>query len=128
MDSKIGDIVYNAINEAVDGKIKVYPLIQTDENGCLPFIVYRRSGFAPSYTKDLYCKVDDYFYSIAIVSDIYKVGVDLVDKVIDSLTSLTGQTINGKNIGSVQVTNASEICGEDVLFVQNVDFQIKITK
>lgn len=124
----IGDIVFDTLKEATSGKVGVYPIIQTDEKGKLPFIAYRRSGYDPAYTKDLYSKIDTYYYSIAVVSDVYKEGVDLADNIINALIALTGKEVDGKHIQGVQLTNAVETAGEDVLFVQDLDFMIKITR
>jgi hypothetical protein len=123
-----GDIVYDALVEAVGGEIDVYPLVNPDENGKLPFIVYRRSGYSPDYSKGLYAKIDTYYYSIAIVSDKYKDGIEIGDKVINAIMALTGKSIDGKHIQSAEVTNATESVGDDILFVQDIDFQIKITR
>ncbi len=125
---ELGDIIYDTLTEATSGTVGVYPVIQTNENGKLPFIAYRRSGYEPSYTKDLYSKIDTYYYSIAVVSDVYKEGVEIADNIINALIALTGQEVDGKHIQGVQITNATEAAGEDVLFVQDLDFMIKITR
>ena len=124
----IGNIIYNTLVEATEGKLPVYPLINTDENSKLPFIVYRRMGYSPEYSKNLYSKIDTYDYSIAIVSDKYNEGVEVADKVINAIMALTGKEIDGKFIQSSEVTEATETVGDDILFIQDVDFQIKITK
>lgn len=124
----IGNIIYNTLVEATEGKLPVYPLINTDENSKLPFIVYRRMGYSPEYSKGLYSLIDTYNYSIAIVSDKYNEGVEVADKVINTIMALTGKEIDGKFIQSSEVTEATETVGDDLLFIQDIDFQIKITK
>ena len=124
----IGDVIYDTLTAAYSGQTAVYPIIQTDENGKLPFVAYRRTAYEPAYTKDLYSKIDTYYYSIGVVSDIYKEGVELSDKAIDALISLIGTEVNGKLIQDVKITNATESAGEDLLFIQDLDFEIKIKK
>lgn len=124
----LGDIIYETLVQAVEGKYKVYPLINTDENGKLPFIAYRRSGYSPQYSKNLYSGIDTYSYSIAVVSDKYKDGVDIAEKVIDAIMALTGTEVDGKFIQGAEITNATESVGDDILFVQDLDFEIKITR
>lgn len=124
----IGNIIYNTLVEATEGKLPVYPLINTDENSKLPFIVYRRMSYSPEYSKGLYSLIDTYDYSIAIVSDKYNEGVEVADKVINAIMALTGKEIDGKFIQSSEVTEATETVGDDILFIQDLDFQIKITK
>lgn len=124
----LGDIIYDTIVAAVEGKVKVYPLINTDENGKLPFIAYRRSGYSPDYSKNLYSGIDTYSYSIAVVSDKYRDGVELADKVINAIMALTGKEVDGKFIQSAEIFNATESVGDDILFVQDLDFTIKITR
>lgn len=124
----LGDIIYETLVQAVEGKYKVYPLINTDENGKLPFIAYRRSGYMPQYSKNLYSGIDTYSYSIAVVSDKYKDGVDIAEKVIDAIMALTGTEVDGKFIQGAEITNATESVGDDILFVQDLDFEIKITR
>lgn len=124
----IGNIIYNTLVEATEGKLPVYPLINTDENSKLPFIVYIRSGYSPEYSKGLYSLIDTYDYSIAIVSDKYNEGVEIADKVINAIMALTGKAVDGLNIQSAEIFNATETVGDDILFIQDLDFQIKITK
>lgn len=124
----LGDIIYTTLSTATSGQTPIYPLINTDENSKLPFIVYRRMGYFPEYSKSLYSLSDTYTYSIAIVSDKYKEGVDIAENVINAMMALTGKEIDGKFIQSSEVTNATETVGDDILYVQDVDFQIKITR
>lgn len=124
----LGDIIYDTLVQAVEGKYKVFPLFNTDENGKLPFIAYRRSGYSPQYSKNLYSGIDTYSYSIAVVSDKYKDGVDIAEKVIDAIMALTGTEVDGKFIQGAEITNATESVGDDLLFVQDLDFEIKITR
>lgn len=128
MNFNIGDTIYSTLNAEFDGKVKVYPLINTDENAKMPFICYRRSSYLPEYTKNLYSLIDTYHYQISVVSDVYKEGIGIADRVINALMALTGTAVDGKSIQSFEVVNAEETVTEDVLFVQSLDFDIKITK
>lgn len=124
----IGDMIYSTLVEEFNGEVKVYPLINTDERSKLPFICYRRSSYMPEYTKDLYSFIDVYHYEVSVVSDDYKEGINLADRAINALMALNGKSFEGKYIQSLEVTNAEETVTEDVLFVQSLDFDIRITK
>lgn len=124
----IGDIIYDTLTNAFSGKVGVYPIIQADENGKLPFVAYRRSAYEPAYSKDLYSKIDTYYYSVGVVSDKYKEGVDIAEEAINALMSIIGTEVNGHLVQDVKITNATETAGEDLLFVQDLDFAIKVKK
>lgn len=128
MNFNLGDTIYSTLDGEFEGKVKIYPIINTDENAKLPFIAYRRSGYLPEYTKDLYSLLDTYHYQISVVSDVYRKGIEIADRVINSLMALTGTAVDGKIIQSCEVVNADESATEDVLFVQTLDFDIRISK
>lgn len=121
-------MIYSTLVEEFNGEVNVYPLINTDERSKLPFICYRRSSYMPEYTKDLYSFIDVYHYEVSVVSDDYKEGINLADRAINALMALNGKVFDGKHIQSLEVTNAEETVTEDVLFVQSLDFDIRITK
>lgn len=103
---------------------KIFPVL-AKENTTFPFIVYKRSGLIPAYTKDKFSVEDTVFIDIVIVSESYADSLNLAKAVRNSLERKKG-TFAGIEIVDIRLANSDED-GEDV-FLQGLSFEIIIKK
>lgn len=103
---------------------KIFPVL-AKENTTFPFIVYKRSGLIPAYTKDKFSVEDTAFIDIVIVSESYADSLNLAKAVRNSMERKKG-TFAGIEIVDIRLANSDED-GEDV-FLQGLSFEIIIKK
>lgn len=124
--NSIGQHIYSALSEAL--RCKVYPIYavpekkpgsREDDVPC-PFVVYRRSGSNPTYGKDLYAGLNEYYYEIAVVSDKYDETLEIAEKTVNAMHHLS---FGGSGVKTVYLSNASET-NSDALYIQNLSFNI----
>ena len=101
---------------------KIYPISSTHSVQA-PFVVYRRSGFVPLRTKDLYSVGYEIDLDVVVVSDGYDEGVAIADEVIKALEN---KKYKGDEctVESLQLVQAQEDFVEDV-YLQVLSFKIK---
>ncbi len=97
---------------------QIFPII-AEENTTCPFVVYQRINTNFISSKDFIQKNDD-MIEIKVVSDEYKEGVNLAEKICDEML----QQHNNLDIRQIQLNNASEEWNENK-FIQTLTFTIK---
>ncbi len=84
MSLQIGKAIYDILHSNADivAKLqdKIFPLI-SEQNTTFPFIVYRRTGIIPAYTKDRYSVNDSVTVEIIVASEKYNESVEIADLV-----------------------------------------------
>lgn len=98
-------------------KNKIFPLIAVP-NTTFPFLVYRRIGYRPQDNKDYRGEI--VVMEMNIASETYAEGVDVANKVADTLIGKETDLIQDINL-----TNVSELYLQDT-FIQNIQFEIEI--
>lgn len=93
---------------------KIFPLVAV-EGTTFPFLVYRRSGYAPVSNKDLEDEIVT--VEIAILSDKYENSVDVADAV------LTGLHGSNEEIERVKIIGTSEEFSDDI-YIQKLIIDI----
>ena len=105
----------SAVTDAVGNK--VFPLIAV-ANTTFPFIVYRRTYYAPANTKDY--EGEKVGVEMLIASTKYDEGVDIADKVATAVNHARTTMID-----NVTITNISEDFVEDT-FLQQINIEITL--
>lgn len=86
---KIGETIYNILSTDTDVTAlvgnKIYPIV-ADVNTSFPFIVYRKSSYTPSYTKDGISSKSA-TVEIVIASNTYNLGADIAEKVFKAISA-----------------------------------------
>lgn len=125
MSLQIGKAIYQILhnNEDVAAKLqdKIFPLI-ADINTTFPFIVYKRTGITPAYTKDRYSANDTVTIEIVIASDRYNDAVEIADLVRVALQGKQ-QAYSNIEIQDIRLVSADEDFIEDT-FIQTLIFNI----
>jgi hypothetical protein len=97
MSLQIGKAIYELLhsNAAVEAKVqdKVYPLV-ADKSTTFPFIVYKRTGVVPAYTKDRYSTNEYVTVEVIIASENYNETVEIADLVRMALEGKQGTFAN----------------------------------
>lgn len=97
---------------------QIYPII-AEENTTCPFVVFQRLATNFIGNKDFIQKNDD-VVEIKIVTEEYKEGVKLAEKICDAML----QQHNSLNLRQIEINNASEEWNENK-FIQSLTFTIK---
>lgn len=125
MSLQIGKAIYQILhsNEDVVAKLqdKIFPLI-ADINTTFPFIVYKRTGIIPAYTKDRYSVNDTVTVEIIIASDKYNDAVEIASLVRVALQGKK-RTYSNIEIEDIRLVSADEDFIEDT-FIQTLTFNI----
>lgn len=126
MNVGVGKYIYSALNSL---GAKVYPVI-ADFNSTTPptpFIVYQRTSAEPQYTKSLWTGEIRHSYSITVVDNQYSATLDLAQRAIDALMSLSCKDKDDMYIKQVTLENISEDYTEG-LFLQILNIEINTIK
>lgn len=125
MSLQIGKAIYEILhsNTEIVAKLndKIFPLI-ADINTTFPFIVYKRTGIIPAYTKDRYSANDTVTVEIIIASDKYNDAVEIASLVRVALQGKKG-TFSNIEIEDIRLVSADEDFIEDT-FIQTLTFNI----
>ena len=125
MSLQIGKAIYEILhsNTEIVAKLndKIFPLI-ADINTTFPFIVYKRTGIIPAYTKDRYSVNDTVTVEIIIASDKYNDAVEIASLVRVALQGKKG-TFSNIEIEDIRLVSADEDFIEDT-FIQTLTFNI----
>lgn len=103
---------------------RIFPILSKKDTK-YPFIVYKRSGLVPAYTKDKYATEDTAFVDVIVIAEKYIDSVKIADLIRESLERKRG-VFAGLKIVDIRLVNSDED-GEDV-FVQGLSFEIIIEK
>lgn len=125
MSLQIGKAIYEMLHSdtAIMAKLqdKIFPLI-SEHNITFPFIVYKRTGIVPAYTKDRYTANESVTMDIIIASDKYNETIEIADLVRLSLEGKKG-LYSGIQIEDVRLLSADEDFIEDT-YIQTITFNI----
>ena len=125
MSLQIGKAIYEMLHSdtAIMAKLqdKIFPLI-SEHNTTFPFIVYKRTGIVPAYTKDRYTANESVTIDIIIASDKYNETIEIADLVRLSLEGKKG-LYSGIQIEDVRLLSADEDFIEDT-YIQTITFNI----
>lgn len=102
---------------------KVFPIIAPSGTEG-DFILYRRTGVKPLYTKDRNSSGDTATVEILVVSDEYTRSVDIMNAVFVALQNKSG-VIEGIDIDRIQMVDSEEEFQDD-MYIQNMTFEIEI--
>lgn len=111
------------LNEKLDNIIPVYPII-ADKGASYPFCVYRRTGFLPKNTKDIYNYEEIMNIEVIIASTSYKESIKLAQKVKDTLEGYRGEW-RTTTINSIEMNNSNEDWSNDA-YIQKLYFTISL--
>jgi len=93
MSLQIGKAIYEILHSDADIETKlkgnIFPLI-AGGNTTFPFIIYKRTGIVPAYTKDRFSANDSATVEIIVASDKYNDAVEIADLVRVSLEGKKG--------------------------------------
>lgn len=122
MTTNINSAIYNTLS----GCGTVYPVIALNQES-LPFIVYHRSGFRPSYSKNLFTGEIDHGYEVLVADTDYTNSLTLAEAVINAMLALTSRQPENAGYRFCQVTldDMSESYYDDGFYVQSLNFTIK---
>lgn len=125
MSLQIGKAIYDILHSNTDivAKLqdKIFPLI-SEQGTTFPFIVYRRTGIIPAYTKDRYSVNDSVTVEIIVASEKYNESVEIADLVRLALEGKRG-TYSNIWIEDIRIVSADEDFMEDT-FIQTITFNI----
>lgn len=125
MSLLINKAIFSILSENVDivstVSTRLYPIVATQEDTPLPFIVFQRKEMLPNYTKDA-CSFNMNKVVVTVLSKDYAQSVDLAQEVRSSIEGRSG-TFNGVHINRCRVAGAVEMCDGEV-FVQEITFDI----
>jgi len=97
MSLQIGKAIYDILhsNTEIVAKLqdKIFPLI-VDNTTTFPFIVYKRTGITPAYTKDRFSSNDTVTVDIIVASEVYYESVEIADLVRLALEGKRGTYSN----------------------------------
>ncbi len=125
MSLQIGKVIYNLLqsNTELGTKLqdKIFPLI-ANENTTFPFIVYKRTGIVPAYSKDRFTATETISVDVIVASDMYNDTVEIADLVRVALEGRKGMYWN-IYIEDIRLLSADEEYMEDT-FIQTLTFNI----
>ncbi len=125
MSLQIGKAIYEMLHSdtAIMAKLqdKIFPLI-SEHNTTFPFIVYKRTGIVPAYTKDKYAVNESVTMDFIIASDKYNETIEIADLVRLSLEGKRGLYSDIK-IEDIRLLSADEDFIEDT-YIQTITFNI----
>lgn len=125
MSLQIGKAIYELLhsNTEIEARLqdKVFPLI-SEHNTTFPFVVYKRTGIIPAYTKDRFSANDTVTVEIIVASDNYIEAVEIADLVRTTLEEKKGAYSNIW-IDDIRLVSADEDFIEDT-FIQTITFNI----
>lgn len=111
------------IIEKIDDIIPVYPII-ADKGATYPFCVYRRTGFVPKNTKDIYNYEEIISIEIIIASTSYKESIKLAQKIKDTLECYRGRW-RTTTINQILMDNCNEDWSNDA-YIQKLYFTVSL--
>jgi hypothetical protein len=117
----IGKYINHSLS-GITGITSISPLMAISGN--TNYIVYKRSGITPEYTRDG-CSLNRTSVQIDIMSTDYETSIDLAEKVRNKLESKTG-VFNGVEILNAVLTNASENTDGNI-YIQTLFFEFATT-
>ena len=97
---------------------RVYPLVIPDGTPRYPFIVYKRLGISPDYTKDGRGE-DNCNVQISIISKIYEDAINIANVVRYKLESVTADY-------PAFAINSAKLAGADEEYIDGVDAYCEI--
>ena len=119
---QIGKLIKAALatNEGLTNLIgdKVFPIV-SKEGTSYPFVVYRRAGITPSYTKDGRAS-ELATVEILVADNNYTRSVEIADSIRDTIDG-RGMTYSGMTVSQVQLVSADEEFVEDT-YIQGLTF------
>ncbi len=124
---QIGKAIYQILssNSGLTASVgtNIFPLIAT-QDVTFPFVVYKRTSFIPSYTKDKYSVTDSVNVQIVIASEKYSQSCEIADLINAQIVGITGN-IAGLFIDNIQLTDADEDYQQDT-YIQTLTYQINL--
>ena len=119
----IGELVYNRLSTIPETTTRCYPLIAENSTN-FPFLIYKRDSLErESLTKDGYGS-DYVSVTVTIVTESYKEGLDIAQKVRQLLT-LRSYNYNDKMTVTSNLTAAYESY-EDNSYIQTLTFTMSV--
>lgn len=106
------------VNEDIEGRI--YPVIAQDVP--YPFVVYARTGVAPSGSKDHFSDEDSATVMVSVIAAKYEESIQIADKIEASLRRRR-TTIEGFEISEIRLIEADEDF-QNGAYIQNLVFTI----
>lgn len=111
------------IKEQLDPIINTYPII-ADKGAVYPFCVYKRTGFRPKNTKDIFNVEEELSIEIIIAGQTYKDSISFAQKVKDALENFRGKWRN-THINQILMDNTNEDWSNDT-YIQKMYFTISL--
>lgn len=111
------------ILEKLDDILPTYPII-ADKGATYPFCLYRRIGFEPKNTKDVYNFEEVMDIEIIVASTTYKESIKQAQKIKDVLEGFRGEW-RTTYINSITMNNTNEDWVNDA-YVQRMYFTISL--
>ena len=123
---RIGNAIVEILKSAIGYKVadRIIPILSRQEIE-MPFVVYRRSGLEPKYTKDKISLEDEIMLGIAVITERYGEGIELASEVLEALESKK-VTLAGVKITDIKLEDAFE--DADEVFAQGLVFKITINR
>lgn len=126
MSISIGKHIYSKLSESeevqrlVDSKIHA---ISTKAATSFPFIIFKRSGLSPNYTKDRYGTGDSVAVEIVVASDSYLNSIEVAESVRSALEGKRGKYA-GFDVIDAKLLSSDEDFIEDT-FIQYLTFSFE---
>lgn len=115
--------VGKAINTMLSTVLPSYPII-AEQGANFPFCVYRRIGYNPKNTKDVYNYEESVVIEVNIAATTYAESVELAQRVKDILEHNRG-TYDNLKINDITMMDASEDWINDS-YIQSMRFNIDL--
>lgn len=116
---EIGTLIYELVNDICN----CYPII-ADKGSNYPFCVYRRTGFVPKNSKDIYNYEEIISFEIIIACTKYKESIQLAQQVKDKLENYRGIWRTTK-VNQILMDNCNEDWSNDA-YIQRMYFTISL--
>lgn len=124
---QIGKAIFQILNSnsglTASVGTNIFPLIAT-QDVTFPFIIYKRTAFVPSYTKDKYSVTDSVSIQIVIASEKYSESCEIADLINTQIVGISGY-FSGLFIDNIQLTDADEDYQQDT-YIQTLTYQINL--
>lgn len=111
------------LTQVLGGKISIYPIV-AEETSPYPYVAYQRDNLTLGATKDGYHQETCQYTINIYTGNDYAKGVDLADKVIDTITDW--QHINDQRLNT-NITNTTETYIADS-YLQSLTIEISIDR
>ena len=127
MNVGVGKYIYEALTANHPG-IEISPVVippnPDDPTGSqLTYIVYRRTGCSPEYTKDLFTGNIEHYYTLLIADSDFTNAVNIAEQVINTMLAISYKEFPDMKFKQVKLVDLQDDF-IDGIYTQTLQFEI----